>query len=74
MNFKLSKKFEKREKLEEIKNDSPNGLCNIGNSCYINALIQNLGILENFEKFFNSIDLEKFYSNCKLNPKCCLLC
>ena len=38
LNLKLSKKFEKNEKLIKIENQ-PYGMHNIGNSCYINSVI-----------------------------------
>lgn len=47
LNFKLSNKFEKDEKLEHFPEEiSPYGIVNIGNSCYINSVIQLLASLD----------------------------
>ena len=45
LNLQLSNKFEKDEKLLVINdnNQRPYGIDNIGNSCYINSVLQLLG-------------------------------
>ena len=51
-NFKLSNKFEKTEKLRAISQaaDRYNGIANLGNSCYINSVVQVLASISDFKK------------------------
>lgn len=53
MNLKLSNKFEKDEKLIQIKDreERPYGIENIGNSCYINSTLQLLASCKELEQF-----------------------
>lgn len=52
MNFKLSNKFEKTEHLKKLsKEENYNGIDNIGNSCYLNSVIQNLVAVDEIKNF-----------------------
>lgn len=53
LNFELSKNFERDEQLVKLDDSlKPNGLINIGNSCYMNAVMINLfSILELYKAF-----------------------
>ena len=71
LNFELSKNFEKDGKLDKIDPlYKPNGLVNIGNSCYINALIQ---CLFSFDEIRNAFSIknpivQQYIQNFSLNP------
>lgn len=63
LNLKLSKTFEQNLNLEELlPGNHPNGLINIGNSCYLNALIQCLASTAEFhDKFSYASDPVSFH-------------
>lgn len=54
LNFELSKDFEKDEQLVKFEDDvKPNGLVNIGNSCYMNAVVVNIFAIPELYKAFS---------------------
>lgn len=53
MNLKLSKSFEENQNLIPLEAGThPKGIHNIGNSCYINSVLQSLGSTEELSKVF----------------------
>lgn len=78
LNLKLSEAFEKEGQYEKIvSKNRPWGLTNIGNSCYMNSVLQCLAATNEFSKYF-SINSQKvkehIMSECKLKPSECLVC
>jgi len=78
LNLKLSEAFEKEGQYEKIVSKKrPWGLTNIGNSCYMNAVLQCFAATNEFSKYF-AFDSQKvrehILSECKLRPSECLVC
>jgi ubiquitin carboxyl-terminal hydrolase 5/13 len=78
LNLKLSEAFEKEGQYEKIiSKNRPWGLTNIGNSCYMNSVLQCLAATNEFSQYFsiNSAKVrEHILSECKLKPSECLVC
>ena len=77
LNFKLSENFERNENLKKIDiSTRPHGLENIGNSCYINSVIQNLIALDKINIFSIHSNPIAFthITNCQKNPSDCFTC
>lgn len=71
LNFELSKSFERDEQLTKFSDElKPNGLINIGNSCYINSVVVNLfSILDLYKAFsINNPKVQEFIYNYSNNP------
>ena len=73
INFTLSKTIEEGKVLTPLYGEGFTGLENIGNSCYMNSVIQILFSLEPFKKRYFDNALEHL-NNCNKNSAECFLC
>ena len=73
INFTLSKTIEEGKVLIPLYGPGNTGLENIGNSCYMNSVIQILFNIEQFKKWYFDSALEHL-NTCYKNPAECFLC
>jgi len=76
LNFSLSTSFEKGVRLEPIFGEDLTGLFNIGNSCYMNVILQSMFGLQEFrDRYFlygknHLLKCNKKYADCLMCQFC----
>lgn len=73
LNFTLSKTIEEGKVLTPVYGPGNTGLENLGNSCYMNSILQILFSLEHFQKLYLDNALEHL-NTCSNDPQNCFLC
>ena len=73
INLTLSKTIEEGKVLIPLYGPGKTGLENLGNSCYLNVIVQILFSLENFKKWYFDNAIEHL-NNCYKHPSECYLC
>ena len=73
LNFALSKLVEGKEKGEDLYGPGYTGINNIGNTCYMNSVLQALNSLPQFKHQYYSIG-EQHIATCKKIPGDCFYC
>ena len=73
INLTLSKTIEEGKVLIPLYGPGKTGLENLGNSCYLNVIVQILFSLENFQKWYFDNAIEHLNS-CYKHPSECYLC
>lgn len=73
LNLTLSKVIEEGKVLIPLYGPGCTGMENIGNSCYMNAVLQILFSMEQFKKWYLT-DSENHINNCEKHPSICYLC
>lgn len=73
LNLTLSHTFEKGKKLLPVFGPRKTGLDNIGNSCYLAAVVQCLANIPEFDRRYNQL-ASKHTDTCSLKPQHCLIC
>ena len=73
INLTLSKVIEDGKVLTPLYGPGCTGMENIGNSCYMNAVLQTLFSMEKFKQWYLN-DAENHIKNCDKHPSECYLC
>ena len=73
INLTLSKVIEEGKVLTPLYGPGCTGMINIGNSCYMNAVLQTLFSIEEFKKWY-LINADNHINTCDKHPSECYLC